>query len=185
MYKAVFLDKDGTLVKDVPYNVAIEKIKFYPDIFRPLQQLCQAGYKLIVISNQSGISKGYFIESELIRAFDFLTTYLGGHAIPIIDYYYCPHAEGLKEPECTCRKPQPGLLMQAAQEHAIDLSNSWMIGDIMADVAAGNAAGCKTILLDRDQHYRTEVESTIYAHRPDYVCGDFFDVWSTIINDKN
>lgn len=185
MYKGVFLDKDGTLVKDVPYNVAIEKIKFYPDIFRPLQQLCQAGYKLIVISNQSGISKGYFIESELIRAFDFLTTYLGNQAIPIMDYYYCPHAEVSGEEACTCRKPQPGLLLQAAQEHAIDLSGSWMIGDIMADVAAGQAAGCKTILLDRDQHYGTAVYDTEYSNRPDYVCGDFFGVWSTIINDKN
>ena len=184
MYKGIFLDKDGTLVKDVPYNVTIEKITCYTDIFVPLCALGQAGYKLVIVSNQSGIAKGYFVEAELRQAFDFLTAHLQRRSISIAGYYYCPHAENPEEGVCTCRKPQPGLIMQAAQEHAIDLSRSWMVGDIMADVAAGRAAGCKTILLDRNPYHSLHEEHEP-AIRPDYKCSDFFEIWNIIRNDKN
>ena len=149
---AVFLDKDGTLVEDVPYNVDPARIRLMPGSIEGLQALHAAGFLLVVISNQSGVARGYFAESALPRVVEHLRKLLMDAAVPLAGFYYCPHhPEGIVRAythECSCRKPAPGLILQAAEELQVDLARSWFVGDILNDVEAGRRAGCRTILLD-------------------------------------
>jgi D-glycero-D-manno-heptose 1,7-bisphosphate phosphatase len=143
--RAIFIDKDGTLIPDVPYNVDPARISLYSDTGSSLAAWRKAGYKIIVISNQSGVAKGLFDKRELANVSNRLQELLQPYDAPIDDFYYCVHS---RSGGCDCRKPQPGLLLQAASQHNIDLSRSWMIGDILHDVEAGNRAGCQTILVE-------------------------------------
>lgn len=179
MKRCIFLDKDGTLIRDVPYNVDISKISFYEDIFESLQQLVASGYSFILISNQSGIARRYFDERALRLAFDHIGNELSHQGLPILDYYFCPH---LETSTCSCRKPLPGMIEQAALKHRINLSQSWMVGDILADTAAGRAAGCRTILIDRSGLERSLPLANHPSFAPDYVLDDFKNVSYTISN---
>lgn len=150
MNYAVFFDKDGTLIKDIPYNVDPSKVWLDPFASQALARLQKSGFRLFIISNQPGVAKGLFSIQELERAFEKLLSLLSREGIKIDDYYYCPH-NGKMAPyavECKCRKPMPGLILKAARAHNIDLKKSWMVGDILNDVEAGNRAGCKTVLID-------------------------------------
>ena len=102
----------------------------------------EAGFKLIVISNQSGIARGLFKEQDLMPINRKVQSLLAPYGVEIDAFYYCPHGP---VDHCGCRKPQPGMILQAAKDHAIDPQISWMIGDILNDVEAGNRAGCNTI----------------------------------------
>jgi D-glycero-D-manno-heptose 1,7-bisphosphate phosphatase len=150
--RAVFLDKDGTLVDDVPYNVDPARIRLLPGVVQGLEALHAAGYRLIVVSNQSGVARGYFTEDALVSAQERLREVLAADGVSLAGFYYCPHhPEGLNRTyaiTCSCRKPKPGLLLKAAVAHGIDLRQSWLVGDILDDVEAGRRAGCKTILID-------------------------------------
>jgi len=150
--RAVFLDKDGTLIEDVPYNVDPKRIKFTKGAVTGLQQLSGAGYVLIAITNQSGVARGYFQESALQGVEERLQQLLALAGVSLSGFYYCPHhPQGVVKEytmQCACRKPEPGLLLQAAADHQLDLSQSWFVGDILNDVEAGRRAGCKTILID-------------------------------------
>ena len=152
MRKAIFVDKDGTLVKDVAYNVDPALIELVPDAVRAVQQWNRAGYLVIVISNQSGVAKGYFDEAALREAMIHLCLLLRDQGAIIDDFYYCPHhTEGVVKQyavPCDCRKPAPGLILRAMRKWDIDPVKSWMIGDILNDVEAGRRAGCRTILVN-------------------------------------
>jgi D-glycero-D-manno-heptose 1,7-bisphosphate phosphatase len=152
MNRAVFLDKDGTLIEDVPYNVRPELIRLMPGSVAGLRRLHAAGYRLLVVSNQSGVARGLFREEALGPVEERLRQLLAAEGMPLTGFYYCPHHPTGSVAEyavaCTCRKPQPGLLYRAAQEHGLDLGVSWFVGDILNDVEAGRRAGCRTILLD-------------------------------------
>ncbi|QJD79885.1 D-glycero-alpha-D-manno-heptose-1,7-bisphosphate 7-phosphatase [Spirosoma rhododendri] len=153
MSKAVFLDKDGTLIVDVPYNVDPDQIVLYPDAGPALQRMQSAGYRLVVVSNQSGVARGYFAETALSAVWKRLTDLFAPFGVAFDGFYYCPHdslgTTGADALACDCRKPKPGMLHRAALELNIDLAGSWMIGDILQDVEAGNRAGCRSILVDR------------------------------------
>lgn len=150
--RAVFLDKDGTLIEDVPYNVDPDLIRLQPGVPTALRALHRAGYRLIVITNQSGVARGYFAEGALTAVAARLQQLLAEAGVPLTGFYYCPHhPEGSVARyaiECACRKPQPGLLLRAAREHDLSLRHSWLVGDILNDVEAGRRAGCRTILLN-------------------------------------
>jgi D,D-heptose 1,7-bisphosphate phosphatase len=150
--KAIFIDKDGTLIPDIPYNVDPEKVTLQDGALEGLSQLQKAGYLLIIVSNQSGVARGYFKEEALIGVQRKIESLLAEKGVLLNGFYYCPHYPNadIKEyaVECDCRKPQPGMLLKAAREQNIDLSQSWMIGDILNDVEAGKKAGCKTVLID-------------------------------------
>lgn len=150
---AVFLDKDGTLVRDVPFNVDPARLDIYPEVPSVLAALSALGYRLIVISNQPGVAHGYFDDTAVAAVGEELRRGLAMHGIPLAGFHYCPHhpqgSVAALARECDCRKPRAGLLVHAAREHRIDLGSSWMIGDILNDVEAGNRAGCRTILVDR------------------------------------
>jgi D,D-heptose 1,7-bisphosphate phosphatase len=150
--RAVFLDKDGTLIEDIPYNADPDLIKPVEGALESLLLMQGAGYQLIVVSNQSGIARGFFPEQALIGVERRLRQILSAAGVTLTDFYYCPHHPHAAVREyavqCACRKPQPGMLFQAAREHQLDLHASWMVGDILDDVEAGNAAGCRTVLVD-------------------------------------
>ncbi|MDQ1149620.1 D-glycero-D-manno-heptose 1,7-bisphosphate phosphatase [Sphingobacterium zeae] len=184
MEKALFLDKDGTLIKDVPYNVDPKRVVCYPDIFKPLRMLQKNGYKLIVVSNQSGIARRYFTAEELEIAFSELRKQLMTEGIHLNGIYYCPHGDRASDMQCICRKPLPGMLYQAAAELHIDLKKSWMIGDILNDVAAGRAAGCKTILVDRSQQERKKDRMEDPKFMPDFITDNFYGLTQVITLEK-
>lgn len=150
--KAVFLDKDGTLIEDVPYNVDPDRMVLTPGAALGLSMLHRAGYQLVVITNQSGVARGYFPELAIAIVESHLRALLATMGVPLAGFYYCPHhPDGTVTPyaiACNCRKPAPGLLLQAAVDLDIDLAQSWFIGDILNDVEAGRTAGCRTILLN-------------------------------------
>ena len=146
---AVFVDKDGTLVEDVPFNVDPARVRLAPRALEGLRLLGDAGYALIVVSNQSGIALGHFDLAALQRLAHSLRASLAAQGIVLDGFYACPHAPGADgRPTCPCRKPRDGMLRMAAREHGIRLDDSWMIGDILDDVEAGHAAGCRSVLLD-------------------------------------
>jgi len=173
--KAVFLDKDGTLIENVPYNVDPAKIVFTHRAIESLQLLHQAGYQLFIISNQSGVARGLFPESALVAVEAHLRSLLKAAHLPLAGFYYCPHhPDGVVTPyalQCGCRKPQPGLLNQAAQEHEIDLSRSWFVGDILHDIEAGRSAGCRTILLDTGNETEWQLS---YKRLPHHTVTDLY-----------
>lgn len=168
--RAVFLDKDGTIIENVPYNVDPEKIRLSPGAAEGLARLQRAGYLLFVVSNQAGVARGYFPESSLQAVEERLRALLSAVGVSLAGFTYCPHhPEGSVEGfalACDCRKPAPGMILRLAAEHGIDPADSWMVGDILDDVQAGRAAGCRTILVDngnenkwilspaREPHYR-------------------------------
>lgn len=170
MRKAVFLDKDGTLVEDVPYNVDPAKIRFTQRAFEALRQLQENDFLLIVVTNQSGVALGYFKEEELQIVEVSLRATLQTQHVQLNGFYYCPHAPTrTSEAGCSCRKPAPGLLVQAAQELSIHLAASWMIGDILNDVEAGHRAGCKAILIENGNETEWELNK---FRTPDYTVKD-------------
>ncbi len=149
--QAVFLDKDGTLIENEPYNVDPARIRLSAGAEAALRVLHAAGYRLVVVSNQSGVARGYFGEEELSAVRDCIAELLARAGARLDGFYYCPHLPDAPIARyariCACRKPAPGLLFRAAAELGIALDRSWLIGDILDDVEAGNRAGCRTILL--------------------------------------
>jgi D-glycero-D-manno-heptose 1,7-bisphosphate phosphatase len=181
MKKAVFIDKDGTLIKNIPWNVNTQLIEFEDNAIASLQLLQESGYQLVLISNQPGIALGYFSEEAVIQVFKYLEGSLYQRGIQLNGFYYCPHdVQGIHQPyskACYCRKPLPGLLLKAAMELDINLEQSWMIGDILNDTEAGNRAGCKTILLNNGNE--TEWELTV-NRQPAYICKNWKDAAGVI-----
>lgn len=171
MKRAVFLDKDGTLVEDVPWNVDPALLRFTPQALPALQRLAAAGYLLFIVTNQSGLATGRFTHAQFsVLEAALLQRLRQQGGIEIAGVYVCPHAPAADGgTTCGCRKPQPGMLTLAASAHGIDLAQSWMVGDILNDVEAGRRAGCRTVLLDRGG----ETEWQLSALRmPHHVCDD-------------
>jgi len=173
MKRAVFIDRDGTLIKDIPYNSNPALIKFEDHAIEFLQQLKKKNFLLVVISNQDGVAHGYFTEESIYKMHGTIRRLLLPHNVQIDAFYYCPHFPGGKIKEyavdCDCRKPKPGLIHKAAKTFNINLSQSWMIGDILHDVEAGNVAGCRTIFFNNGN----ETEWVLKKERiPEYEVSD-------------
>jgi len=148
---AVFLDRDGTLIVDKPYLGTPDDVEILPGVVEGLLLLQDAGYVLIVTTNQSGVARGYFDVSAVGRVHDEVNRLLLQHDVQIAAFYFCPHhVDGCVEPwvgSCLCRKPGPGMLWQAAVDWSIDLSRSWIVGNARLDLEAGRAAGCAGYLV--------------------------------------
>ena len=145
--RAAFLDRDGVINQKAPEGAYItrwEDMKFLPGIAEAMAQLKTAGFQVIVISNQRCVAKGLISIPDLEALHERLGEWLRQRGAALDGIYYCPHE---LDPPCRCRKPEPGMLLQAAREHDINLARSWMIGDSISDVEAGRRAGCKTVLL--------------------------------------
>lgn len=174
---AVFLDKDGTLIPDIPYNVNVDLITFNDGVIEGLREL-QKDYLLIIVSNQSGVAKGLFTMEALEELKARLIYLFKNYEINISGFYTCPHdPQGTVAPyniACNCRKPAGGMLLKAARAHNLDLSGSWMIGDILNDVQAGKSAGCRSILIDNGNETEWDLKSSS-QRIPDFIASDFLE----------
>ena len=145
MRKAVFLDRDGTINVDKNYLYKIEDFEFFPRAVEALQLLQSSEYLLIIITNQSGIARGYFTENDFIRLNDFMLNELEKLGVHISKSYYCPHGPNSK---CNCRKPKTGLFEQAVKEYNIDLSKSFAIGDKLRDCSICLTTKCRGFIIN-------------------------------------
>jgi D-glycero-D-manno-heptose 1,7-bisphosphate phosphatase len=142
--RAIFADRDGTVIDDVSYIADASQVKLVTGAAAGLAALRDQGFRLVVVSNQSGIGRGLISEEQARAVHDRFVSELRRHGIRLDDVRYCPHAPG---DGCACRKPLPGLLVESSRDLGIDLGRSYMVGDKPSDVEAGRSAGCMTILL--------------------------------------
>ncbi len=151
-YPTVFLDRDGTLIEHYEYLTDPANVQLLPGVPAALKLLHDRGFKLVMVTNQSGVARGYLTEKRLLEIHDRLKQVLGEHGAYLDAMYYCPyHPEGVVDKyrqDSELRKPQPGMLRLAAEEHDLDLEQSWIIGDDDRDVQTGRAAGCRTVMIE-------------------------------------
>jgi D-glycero-D-manno-heptose 1,7-bisphosphate phosphatase len=149
--RAVFLDRDGTINEEKDYLHRVEDFEFIPGTAEAIRRLKEAGFLVIVVTNQSGVARGYYTLDDVAFLHDHMQRELETFGASVDGIYVCPHhpVEGVGEyrRECDCRKGRPGMLLRAAREHGIDLSRSYMIGDKIADVEAGEVAGCLPLMV--------------------------------------
>ncbi|MFL6244855.1 MAG: D-glycero-alpha-D-manno-heptose-1,7-bisphosphate 7-phosphatase [Thermoanaerobaculia bacterium] len=176
---AVFLDRDGVLVEDEGLLAPVT-LRLLPGVPKALARLQRAGFALVVITNQPIVARGLAREVDVERAHEEIRTRIEDAGGPRLEhFYYCPHhPRATLEPyrvDCECRKPKPGLLRRAAAELDLDLTRAYMVGDRISDVAAGAAAGCRTILVETGRHLDPPIETITPIDRTlraDSICAD-------------
>ena len=170
MRPAVFLDRDGTIAEEVGYLNHISRFHMFPFAARAIRQLNRAGLPVIIITNQSGIGRGYFPESLVTAVHELMTTELAKEGAHIDALYYCPHKG---DDACACRKPKPGMLEQAAREHGLDLRRSFVVGDRYGDIELARRAGARAILV-RTGYGEGEIQwhSAGWPAPPDFIAAD-------------
>ena len=152
--KAIFLDRDGVINKEKNYLYKKEDFEFIDGVFEACKYFQEVGYQLIVVTNQSGISRGYYQEEDFHKITEWMLEQFESQSIKILDVFFCPHGP---ESTCNCRKPKPGMLLEAKEKYNIDMQYSWMIGDKEADIGAANAAEVKNTILVKTGHEIDEV----------------------------
>jgi histidinol-phosphate phosphatase family protein len=160
---AIFLDRDGTLIVERNYLSDPDQVELLPTVPESLLRLANAGYLLVVITNQSGIGRGYFTTNVLDEIHQRLFQLLDLEHVKIQHFYVCPHTP---DDKCVCRKPLPYLIFQAAKELDVDLSRSWMIGDKPADVGLAPAVGKGAILVRTGYGHQFENDPAVQLFRP-------------------
>ena len=180
---AVFLDRDGTLNEEVNYLSRMDQLRLFPQTVEAVRLINAAGMKAVVVTNQSGIARGYFTEDFVCRVHDRINELLAVGGARIDGFYVCPHhpvyGNGIYKQECSCRKPKPGMLLRAAAELNIDLSRSYMIGDMLKDIETGKKLGVKGILV------RTGYGMNIVrTDMPAYIAEDILEAVQWILKDR-
>lgn len=143
---AIFLDRDGTLIQEVGYLGDPEGVVLLPGVPEALRRLRDAGYALVLVSNQAGVARGLFTEDDVRAVNARLAELLAEHDVALDAWYWCTHHPEVGGP-CDCRKPATGMLERAAREHGLDLARSWMVGDHPSDVECARRAGARGILV--------------------------------------
>lgn len=143
MNKAVFLDRDGTINKDINYLYRIEDFEFLDGVPEAIRKMNEAGYLVLVVTNQAGIARGYYTAEDVHKLHRHIDEQLAQYGAHIDAWYYCPHHPDITGP-CNCRKPKPGMIEQAIKDFNIDTSNSILIGDQPSDIEAGESCGIKS-----------------------------------------
>jgi D-glycero-D-manno-heptose 1,7-bisphosphate phosphatase len=172
-HRAIFLDRDGTLNEDTGFTHELDRLRLLPGVVAGLRALTALGYRLVIVTNQSGIARGRFSEDDMRRFNDALIDRLADEGIEIAGIYFSPYhpTEGIGRyrRDSPCRKPRPGMLLAAGRDLDLDLPASFAIGDKKSDMAAGQAAGCRTILVRTGHGGRGEPELEV---EPDAVATD-------------
>jgi D-glycero-D-manno-heptose 1,7-bisphosphate phosphatase len=181
----VFVDKDGTLIEDLPYNVRPERVRFAPGAREAVRLLGLAGLPIVIVTNQSGVARGYFEWRDLDVLGRFLGEEIRALGGTMLGFYACPHLpDGTVEAyalDCDCRKPLPGLIRQAAAEIGADTAASWFVGDTWMDVAAGQAAGCRAALVGPEHRDRSTHPPGI---QPDLAVPTLLDAARVIVEER-
>lgn len=150
--RAVFLDRDGTMVEDVGYLDRLDRMKLFPYTIDAIRLLNRGGYKVVVVTSQNGVAQGMVTEEFLTEAHAHVSRLCEAAGAKIEGYYYCPHSTHAAveryRTDCECRKPKPGMILAAARDHALDLSRSFIIGDRWRDIEMGIAAGTSAVLVE-------------------------------------
>lgn len=175
--RAVFLDRDGVLIRDVGLLVRPDQVEILPGVPAALLRLHAAGFRLLVVSNQPVVARGLIQERDVEEIHRVLVSRLVEEGGARLDgFYFCPHHPNASLPDyreaCDCRKPRPGLLIRAAREHDLDLARCFLVGDRTSDVAAGARASCRTVLVETGMHLAPPIESPEPDSEvvPDRVC---------------
>jgi len=171
----IILDRDGTVIVEKNYLSDPDAVELLPGVVTGLRRLAESGYKFVIITNQSGVGRGYFPLTAVDGVNQRIASLLQIEGIRAEGFYVCPHAP---HEECKCRKPETGMLFQAAAEHGFDPINCWVIGDKIVDIELGKNAGTRTILVRTG--YGAEVESTI-KNRPDAVANNLDEASEIIL----
>ncbi len=189
-HRAVFLDRDGTINEEVGYVNHLDRFRLLPRVGEAIRLLNQNGIKVIVVTNQAGVARGYFPESFLHRVHRRMEEELKEKGAYIDGIYYCPHHPEAGEPpyrqKCRCRKPETGLIEQAVKDFGIDCSKSYVVGDRGADVEFGRRIGAKSILVltgygkGEWEHFGGEWKS-----KPDFVAEDLYEAVQWILQQEN
>jgi len=178
--KAVFVDRDGTINVNVEYLDTPDNFQMYPGVGEGIKALKEQGFLIIIITNQSGIARGFFTLETLEKIHERMLNELQEKGVEVDAIYFCPHHPDEK---CNCRKPKTGLLVKAIKDFDIDTKKSYFIGDRMIDVEAGYKIGCKTVLVpERKEQVKKEMEESEIS--PDLVCDDFYTGVQWIIKDN-
>lgn len=190
--RAVFLDRDGTIIRDVGYLSDASSVELLPGVAETLARVRAAGCDLIIVSNQSGVARGYFPIEAVHRINARVAEMLKSACADVTAFYFCPHYEKGVVPEysiaCDCRKPAPGLILRAARELAIDLSRSFFVGDSMVDVECGGNAGVRTILVRsrnlEEDSWAGSNELVRHATGADFVVDSIEEIVHIVLGDK-
>jgi D-glycero-D-manno-heptose 1,7-bisphosphate phosphatase len=184
MKKAVFLDRDGTLIQDLGYICDFSQVGFFPFAAAAVRAMNEAGYLAIVVSNQSAVARGICSKKEIELLHQQLQDHFKKEGAAIAAFYFCPFlADGVVRRyrrESPLRKPAPGMLLQAARDFKLDLPSCFMVGDKTDDILAGRGAGCRTMLVRTGQGRSSEASCPNILSRPDYVADDLLAASSLI-----
>lgn len=170
--KAIFLDRDGVINVEKDYTYKIEDFEFLPGVFEAVEWFNKLGFLVVVVTNQSGISRGYYRDEDFWRLTEYMLLKFEKHGAKIAKVYYCPHGPN---DGCECRKPLPGMFLTAKNELNIDMQNSWMVGDKEGDIEAALAAGVGHTILVRSGHDIDEAST-----KANYVVNGIFDTINLI-----
>ncbi len=177
--RCVFLDRDGTINEEVNYLSRPDQLRLIAGAAEAIKGFAQAGLKVVVITNQAGVARGYFSEPALQQIHLELEKMLRAQDAHLDAIYYCPHHPtagiGVYKIECNCRKPKPGLLEKAARELNLDLRQAFIVGDKPADLKAGEAVGCRTILVRTGYGLESEKELTGGKFQPDHIADNLLE----------
>jgi D-glycero-D-manno-heptose 1,7-bisphosphate phosphatase len=177
----VFLDRDGTICEEVGYLNHISRLHVFPFAAPAIRRLNEANVPVIVVTNQSGISRGIFPESLVLEVHRRMSEELGAQGARLDGFYYCTHT---RQDDCDCRKPLPGLLLRAADEHAIDLRRSFVVGDRYGDIELAHAVGGRGLLVltgyGRGEY---ELHSEEWARQPDRVVESLTEAVDVILGE--
>jgi D-glycero-D-manno-heptose 1,7-bisphosphate phosphatase len=154
--KTIFLDRDGVINKDVHYLNKIENFEFIEGVFDACIYFHSLNYKIIIVTNQSGITRGFLSEQDYQKINKWMLNQFSKRDISILDTFHCPHGPNAN---CNCRKPKPGMFIEAKKKYNINMDSSWMIGDKETDIKAANLAGINNTILVRSGHKIEESNS--------------------------
>nr|WP_281950382.1 D-glycero-beta-D-manno-heptose 1,7-bisphosphate 7-phosphatase [Nitrosophilus kaiyonis] len=179
MNRAIFLDRDGVINVDKGYVHKIEDFEFTTGTIKALKYFQSLGYLLIIVTNQSGIGRGYYTKKDFYKLTSWMKNRLKADGIEIKEVYFCPHSP---EENCKCRKPEPGMILKAAKDFDIDLKKSWMIGDKISDIKAAKRAGIEnTIFIEEENKKRGEGGKVVRKEgKAKYIAKSLFDTISII-----
>jgi D-glycero-D-manno-heptose 1,7-bisphosphate phosphatase len=187
---AVFLDRDGTINEEVGYLDSLDKFKIIPCAYEAIRLINESGMKAVVISNQAGVARGLFTEDFVKITHEHLLAALRQKKAHIDNFYYCPHhpTEGIKiyRQNCNCRKPAPGMLLQAAQDLNIDLTKSYLVGDRFRDMEAAKKVGVKGVLVKTGYGQKLlqddGPDEATEEGKPDFIAADILEAVKWILD---